>query len=110
METNKETKTINEEELEQVAGGVGDGEQCYFHPHAQGTGYGEKQGADPSYIWMKCSYGGLGCKGCACHGRNHCVDCWHKVETSTNAPLLPKGFANHNLKNFTPDYSTPTLP
>ena len=107
MDTNNETKTINEEELEAVSGGVGDGEQCFFHPKS--STLGSKHGADPSYIWLQCAYMGASCRGCACHGRDHCVDCWHKVDKSTDG-LLPNGFANHGLKSFTKDYTTPQLP
>ena len=107
---NNEAKKVGEEELEQVAGGSGDGEKCFFYPKGLDASFYEKQGADPSYVWLKCTYSGAGCWGCACHGRPHCVDCWHKVEASTDARLLPRSFANHGLKSFTKNYSEPKLP
>ena len=105
-ETKVNPREIKEQELGRVSGGSGGDQKCKFSPAASGT---TRPGADPSYFWIGCRYGSAGCWGCCCHGTEQCVDRWHKVDAITEA-LLPKGFANHNLKSFTKDYSEPKLP
>ena len=105
----RKSMQINEDELEGVSGGSGggDGEKCYFHPKSSDS-WGEKHGADSSYIWKQCSYGalvGIGCKGCACNGRDHCVDRHHKLDATTGE-LLPAHFANHKSKLKSNSYNT----
>ena len=95
-ETKKNPQAIGELELEHVSGGTGSDQKCKFSPVESGT---TKPGADPSYFWMGCRYDSTGCWGCCCHGTEQCVDRWHKVDASTEA-LLPKNFADHNLKSF----------
>ena len=105
---NSEANKIKEEELEAVSGGSGDGEKCFFQNQGLDANakFYEKEGADPSFIWLKCaSYSGVGCWGCACHGRGHCVDCYHKVD-ATSKELLPANFANHGSKLKSNSYNT----
>jgi len=103
MENNKnilhsEGNELNEERLEEVAGGKGgNGDElgsCYFTPknnNVRSTN-GEK--------WLECA---SGCFGCKCRWNAWCVDRWHRLDD--NLDLYPRLTANHKHKKR-PTYNT----
>ena len=102
MENEKAVK-LNEDDLEQVAGGVSDGplNPCYFLP----TGSKKEMGGA---IWLQCGarfcYGTE--SGCSCHGFSNCMDKWHRVYTETEE-LYPADYSDHALKKKSSKYEAP---
>ena len=83
MNENNETKTINEEELEQVTGGVGATWDCWF------DGGGSKWTAEDGIKPAGFEFGSVACRRdscfngltqCACHGTDRCVGKMHKMD------------------------------
>jgi len=100
MEKFEDNKTpLPETDLEEVAGGTlphGENIHCYFTPEGL-----SKRNAS-GIRWAKCSANcyGHGFGKCACHGKAHCVDKWHRM--TDDGELFPrdggKGTANHLAK------------
>jgi len=102
MEENKnpQTESLSEEQLEEIAGGDRNSDNCFFEPEVP-----VQRKIEHGAVMVKCK---SRCKGyvqivyCKCHSTLNCVDKWHIVEQAT--PGLadgkwyakPKGEFNHN--------------
>jgi hypothetical protein len=99
MEENKnqQGETLNEEQLEDVAGGIfGISLKCYFEPQVP-----TESKVENGKVFAKCKsncFGGLaGLEYCNCHGRDaECVDKWHVVEHLAGDIWVP---SPRNLRN-----------
>ena len=99
-----EKKKLSEEELKNVAGGIGTSELCYFTP----TG---KEKTEVGQTWLECASGCgtdriLFAQKCHCHDHagQYCVNRWHKVDG--NNELLPGNASNHSNKKKANNYNT----
>ena len=92
-----ENKKLNEEQLNEVAGGNIRSE-CDFTP----TGETKDDGID---IWAKCASNCSPVFGCTCRGRVHCVDKWHRLHFRTGE-LDPRDFSNHAKKPKSNNFNT----
>ena len=84
MDTSNETQKVNEEELEQVAGGVGAAWDCWF----QSAGW-VNQLQEPGFEFTTYICGRSSCfeglSQCACHGTDRCVGRMHKMDKASPA-------------------------
>ena len=94
-----EPEEIEEEELEEVAGGIwGRDSRCYFEPEVPYVWY---RGEGTEYIWVKCK---MDCYGfilacCSCHGSgSECSNRHHKMQYTSGGRWrgYPINSMNHN--------------
>ena len=100
MEESKDiqNEAINEEDLEEVAGGAASGlgdYKCWFTKEGSSKLVGEE-------TWLKCKSLCGPASSCGCHGQSHCVDKWHLIDTDKT--LLPRNHSNHRNK-MPPSYN-----
>lgn len=101
MEENKnvnEDAGLNEEDLEEVAGGGGmiPKNVCQFTK-------GDRSKQVDGNTWLKCNSTCALVISCSCRNKGQCVDNWHMI--NSDKTLYPTGFANHNRKT-PPSYNT----
>jgi len=88
-EIDNNSNTINEKNLEEVAGGK-NYKGCWFTPK------GPEKDLN-GILWLECN---STCQVffdvCDCHGANWCIDRWHRVEKDYY--LFSKEFTNHSKK------------
>ena len=108
----KEKRKLTEEELEDVAGGFGKGDNgvlCYFTPTGKSnTVYLPDKGYEVT--WVECNSWCVGFNyDCSCHkaqaeGEAICVNRWHQL-SGVMEHLWPYGSFNHKKKT-PPSYNT----
>ena len=100
---NEEIRSLSEEQLQDVAGGVGEWKKCYFTPAG-----GQEQRVDSfgrTTYHMKCaSRCGIGWTSCSCLATARCVDKWHIM--TEHYELLPQDISNHSSKPRANNYNT----
>jgi len=90
---------LNENDLEDVAGGVWKDSACWFMPVNRNN---EKN--EGGNVWLQCdSKCRVGLYYCCCHNEPHCKDRWHTINGDTKFLTGDRG--NHWQKK-PPTYST----
>jgi len=100
-----ENKKINEEQLEQAAGGGICHDLCFFTPTGKTK---EENGAKWAECKSNCGNIGSGIvtTGCLCHGvPDRCVNKWHRIDNVTEE-LWPGYSGNHAQKLKSNNYNT----
>ena len=100
MDTNNEIKRVNEDELEEVSGGVGATSDCWF----QWGGSSGKHWRESDTLPCSRVSCFKGLTQCACHGTDRCVGKMHKMDNQhttspTGAPMVraqPHPFNHYN--------------
>ena len=98
LDENIKHKELNEEQLEEVAGGIAEvkSANCWFKPG------GEKK-VHNGHLWLKCS--AWSCWSviktyCSCYGESQCKDGWHKLMFDIEPSYLyDVDYYNHSLKH-----------
>jgi len=106
----KKKRELRDEELESVAGGVGDNDQCFFTPTGK-----TKDAPVPekgyNAAWAECNSTCIGFLwDCSCfhtryQGEPICVNKWHRLSGRGNGYLSPEYGSNH-VKKHPPSYNT----